>query len=304
MIKNINLLAKIIFTFILSLFHIACLIEEVEQPASIEIGSTFTSVLTIAAISPETNNPHHGVIAVLQPDGWEFTSGTFESTDPETPSGNIIMDPDSGRKWICTEAEYLADSSCTDLDTLISINEGMKWTFLMSDVGDFYSGDAYHEVTLNFNTSNGVSGTFPIGYIITVNTWEMLPFLNTGNDADDELNTINGTDSSMNHIIEVTGGSTAEIIKNSIPTTFSLMQNYPNPFNADTKIDYYLPMMSDILLSVHSLNGKLIENNFFKNHPSGLHTFNFNAGDLSTGVYIFTISMRNKKEHIKMLYLK
>ena len=38
MIKNINLLAKIIFTFILSLFHVACLIEEVEQPASIEVG--------------------------------------------------------------------------------------------------------------------------------------------------------------------------------------------------------------------------------------------------------------------------
>ena len=38
MIRNNNLLAKIILTFILSLFHISCLIEEVEQPASIEVG--------------------------------------------------------------------------------------------------------------------------------------------------------------------------------------------------------------------------------------------------------------------------
>ena len=305
MIKNINLLAKIIFTFIFSLFHIACLIEEVEQPASIEVGSTFTSVLNIAAIADEVNNPYHGVIAVLQPIGWEFTSGSFISTDPETPSGNIIMDLDSGRKWICTEPEYLADSSCTDLDTLIGMHEGMEWTFLMADVGDFYTGDAFHEVTLNFNTSNGVSGTYPIGYIITLNTWGMLPWLNTADQADgSDISGINATDTSMNHIVEVTGGSTAGTIKNSIPTTFSLMQNYPNPFNANTKINYNLPLMSDISLSVHSLNGKLIKNNFIKNHPSGLHTFNFNAGDLSTGVYIFTISMRNKQEHIKMLYLK
>ena len=175
----------------------------------------------------------------------------------------------------------------------------------MADVGDFYTGDAFHEVTLNFNTSNGVSGTYPIGYIITLNTWGMLPWLNTADQADgSDISGINATDTSMNHIVEVTGGSTAGTIKNSIPTTFSLMQNYPNPFNANTKLDYNLPMMSDISLSVHSLNGKLIKNNFIKNHPSGLHTFNFNAGDLSTGVYIFTISMRNKQEHIKMLYLK
>ena len=88
--KNDSLFTKLILILFLGILQVGCLIEEVEQPASIEVGSTFTSVLNIAAIAEENTNPHHGAIGVLHPIGWEFESGTFESTDPETPSGNII----------------------------------------------------------------------------------------------------------------------------------------------------------------------------------------------------------------------
>jgi len=298
--KNDSLFTKLILILFLGILQVGCLIEEVEQPASIEVGSTFTSVLNIAAIAEETTNPHHGAIGVLHPIGWEFESGTFESTDPETPSGNIILDPDSGKKWICTEAEFLADSGCTDIDTLIGIYDGMEWTFLISDVGDYYAADAYHEVTLNFNTDNGIDGSYPIGYITTVNTWGMDDWLNTTANTDDP----NMTDTSMNHIVDVTGGTTADIFYNSLPTILELKQNYPNPFNSITSIQYFLPSESNLSITIHRIDGTLVKEELINNHPSGMHTFHFNANDLASGVYLFGIAINNKRERIKMLHLK
>ncbi|MBH11081.1 MAG: hypothetical protein CMG74_12175 [Candidatus Marinimicrobia bacterium] len=300
MMKNNNLPVKLILIFIVGIIQFACLIEEVEQPTTIEAGTTFTSVLNIAAIAEEVTNPHHGVIGVLHPIGWEFESGTFESTDSETPSGNIILDPDSGRKWICTEAEFLADSGCTDIDTLIGIHDRMEWTYLLSDVGDYYDADAYHEVTLNFNTDNGLNGTYPIGYITTVNTWGMDDWLNTAENTDNP----NMTDTSMNHMVEVTGSTTADIFYNSLPVIFELKQNYPNPFNSNTSIQYFLPSKSNLSLSIHRIDGTLIKKQIINNHPSGSHTFRFNASDIASGVYLFSLVAGNKKKHIKMLHIK
>ena len=85
-----------------------CLFEEVDQPAELAIGDTFTTVLNINSIAQEVNNAHHGIVGVLHPEGWVFESGSFESTDAETPSGLMELDPDSGRKMICSEEQYLS----------------------------------------------------------------------------------------------------------------------------------------------------------------------------------------------------
>ena len=77
-------------TLVIVLFA-GCLIEDVEQPTEIEAGQIFTSVLNISAIAEETTNPHHGIIAVLHPLGWEFESGTFESTDPSSGDPPLLL---------------------------------------------------------------------------------------------------------------------------------------------------------------------------------------------------------------------
>ena len=52
-----------------------CLFEEVDQPAELAIGDTFTTVLNINSIAQEVNNAHHGIVGVLHPEGWVFESG-------------------------------------------------------------------------------------------------------------------------------------------------------------------------------------------------------------------------------------
>ena len=147
-----------------------------------------------------------------------------------------------------------------------------------------------------------MNGNYAIGYIITVNTWEMITWLNDADNAED--GSVNMTDTSMNHFVEVTGSTNAEITGYSIPGNFSLRKNYPNPFNPQTSIDYILPSESNLSLTIYGLNGSVINNRLIRNHPSGKHTYHFNADGLSSGIYIFSIASNNKREQIKMLYLK
>ena len=296
---------SVLFNSILIIVLFAgCLIEDVEQPTEIEAGQTFTSVLNISAIAEETNNPHHGIIGVLHPIGWEFESGTFESTDPETPSGNMILDPDSGKKWLCTEEQFMEDSiefsTCADIDTAIGIHDGMDWTFLISDVGDYYAADVMHEVTLNFNTGNSVSGEYPMGYVTTVNTWGMINWLNDGTNLDNP----NMTDSSMNHIVNVTGGTVGIENYELHPEKYFLGQNYPNPFNPQSIIEFSIPVSEFVAISVYDLQGRLIESLYKGFLEKGKHKLIVDNTGLRSGIYYYQIKTENFTQTRKMTFLK
>jgi len=290
-------------TLVIVLFT-GCLIEDVEQPTEIEAGQIFTSVLNISAIAEETTNPHPGIIAVLHPLGWEFESGTFESTDPETPSGNMILDPDSGKKWLCTEEQFMEDSiefsTCADIDTSIGMHEGMDWTFLISDVGDFYLADVIHEVTLNFNTENSISGEYPMGYVTTVNTWGMINWLND----ESNLENPNMTDSSMNHIVNVTGGTVKVDDSDINPMTYHLGQNYPNPFNPESIIEFSIPVSEFVIVSIYDLKGRLVKHLNRGYLDKGIHKIVVNDVGLKSGIYYYQIKTENFIRTRKMTFLK
>lgn len=74
------------------------------------------------------------------------------------------------------------------------------------------------------------------------------------------------------------------------PKTFELHQNYPNPFNPNTVISYSLPATSNVTFEVFSIAGALVKTESFENISSGSHSFSFNAGFLSSGVYFYRIS--------------
>ena len=74
-----------------------------------------------------------------------------------------------------------------------------------------------------------------------------------------------------------------------IPERCELYQNYPNPFNPTTTITFFLPKSDFVKLAVTNLRGQEIEiliNDLFS---SGFHKINFNAIDLASGIYFYTI---------------
>lgn len=83
--------------------------------------------------------------------------------------------------------------------------------------------------------------------------------------------------------------SVESIANETVPENFVLKQNYPNPFNASTTIQFVLPKISFVELKIYNTLGKEVETIAARNFMSGLHTLNWNANGLASGVYLFRL---------------
>lgn len=88
------------------------------------------------------------------------------------------------------------------------------------------------------------------------------------------------------------------------PKNFILYQNYPNPFNPLTHIDFYLPKAENVKLSIFDATGSEVDVlvNTFMNE--GMHSINFNASNLSSGIYFYKLATEEIQQVNKMLLLK
>ena len=94
----------------------------------------------------------------------------------------------------------------------------------------------------------------------------------------------------------------------SIPLTFNLFQNYPNPFNPSTEIKFSLAEQSYVKLILYDILGRKIKDLFIGEQSAGSHEIQFNAANLSSGIYFYSIEADyNKgtyKNVKKMILLK
>jgi len=95
-----------------------------------------------------------------------------------------------------------------------------------------------------------------------------------------------------------------EQINNLIPDRFILEQNYPNPFNPSTKIRYSITEYSSISLKVFNLLGEEIVTLFNGEQSAGVYEATFNASNLSSGIYFYTLKTNNSSFTKKMLLVR
>ena len=74
-----------------------------------------------------------------------------------------------------------------------------------------------------------------------------------------------------------------------MPTEFALLQNYPNPFNPSTTITYHLPKASNVELKVYDVLGNEIATLVNEVQSAGRYNVDFNATNISSGVYLYKI---------------
>lgn len=90
----------------------------------------------------------------------------------------------------------------------------------------------------------------------------------------------------------------------SLPSNFKLHQNYPNPFNPTTNISFSVPNTSNVTIKLHDSLGREIGVLANKSYSAGTHTINFNASNLSSGVYFYTFENSEYLETRKMMLIK
>jgi len=89
-----------------------------------------------------------------------------------------------------------------------------------------------------------------------------------------------------------------------LPREFILYQNYPNPFNPITTINYQVPVNGLVLLKVYDLLGREIAILVNEVQSTGIHTVNFDASNLPSGVYIYSLRSNDFMQNKKMTLLK
>lgn len=89
-----------------------------------------------------------------------------------------------------------------------------------------------------------------------------------------------------------------------VPETFSLAQNYPNPFNPTTTISYAVNQTSNVELKVYDLLGHEVATLVNDIKTAGVYHVTFDAQELSSGVYIYTLKSAESVLTNKMILMK
>jgi hypothetical protein len=99
-------------------------------------------------------------------------------------------------------------------------------------------------------------------------------------------------------------------INTEIPTKFELFQNYPNPFNPVTKIKFDIPLLRGVsegrgvLLKIYDVLGKEISVLLNEDLKPGTYEIEWNAENIPTGVYFYSLITNNFTQTKKMVVLK
>jgi hypothetical protein len=237
-----------------------------------------TNIITMAANVSKVNDAHHGSAAVkgevisFQDEPYApvlWTSFPF-STRPASLTGYFKFFPTSGDEFFAAIALYKG----ADL-----IGAGVYQTDdTKSSYTQFYADIIY------------ISAEVPDMAIITIGT--------EGSDGDDpNVGTYYIVDHlELSNITDVKDGAA--------PLSFNLEQNYPNPFNPSTVISYQVASEEFVLLKVYDIIGNEVAVLVNEVKQPGSYKVSFNAGSLSNGMYIYSITAGKFKQTRKMVLLK
>jgi len=93
-------------------------------------------------------------------------------------------------------------------------------------------------------------------------------------------------------------------VSTEIPKEYKLSQNYPNPFNPVTKINYSLPKSGFVTMKVYDMLGREVVNLISENKTAGNYSVDFNASNLTSGVYFYRLESNGFVDTKKMMLVK
>jgi hypothetical protein len=98
---------------------------------------------------------------------------------------------------------------------------------------------------------------------------------------------------------------TMQVTVGVAPEKLVLAQNYPNPFNPSTMIEFVVPMSGRATMKVYNVLGQKVATLFDGNAEAGrINTTQFNASNLPSGVYFYTLRTAGQTETRLMLLAK
>jgi hypothetical protein len=273
------------------------------------------------------------ITAANQPvSGRNMTYNWFSAYDNSNSFGSanraqVYYSTDNGTTWALIGAMANPLVNSTQRAITINTTHYSRWSIGAEDsplpvtLSSFTASVSGSNVKLTWGTSSetnnsgfeiyrsekGLNNFEKTGFVKgngTKNTPSIYTFedrkLNTGK-YDYQLKQI---DNNGNYEIFKLGNS----IEIGVPSKFTVSQNYPNPFNPVTKIDFSIPFVSKVKITVYDITGKTIKVLVDETRNAGNYTVDFNGSNLASGVYFYAVTASSNgndyKEVKKMSVIK
>lgn len=91
---------------------------------------------------------------------------------------------------------------------------------------------------------------------------------------------------------------------NTLPDDYVLHQNFPNPFNPSTTIRFSIIETDPVTLKIYNSIGQEVAELVNAVLPAGSYTVNWNAENISSGIYFYTLTTNSFKDTKKMILLR
>ncbi|WP_304131202.1 YCF48-related protein [Ignavibacterium album] len=249
--------------------------------------------------------------------------------------GKILISSDGGNSW----SEQISSTNnnlfrVTVVDTATYFVVGASGTILKTinagipvELENFTAFVNGNTVTLSWTTATELNNSgfdierkqlFSSQSSIGDNYWEKISFIQ-GNGTTTEKHSYSFQDKNLSSgkyqyrlkQIDFDGTfqySNVTEIEIGVPEKFSLEQNYPNPFNPSTKIRYSIPNvgseLAQTVLKVYDILGNEVATLVNEKKPAGIYEVEFNASQLSSGIYFYKLSAGPFTEIKKMTLIK
>lgn len=92
--------------------------------------------------------------------------------------------------------------------------------------------------------------------------------------------------------------------RKALPEGYGLAQNYPNPFNPNTTINFSIGKAALVKLTVYNVLGQKVVTLIDKRMATGVHTIEFDASKLTSGVYFYRLEAGDFLSQKRMLLIK
>ncbi len=89
-----------------------------------------------------------------------------------------------------------------------------------------------------------------------------------------------------------------------VPVAFALEQNYPNPFNPTTVIKYSVPESNLVNLKIYDVLGRVVTTLVNETKSSGNYSITFDAANLPSGIYFYSLEIGGQRATKKMVLLR
>ena len=88
------------------------------------------------------------------------------------------------------------------------------------------------------------------------------------------------------------------------PDGFALHEAYPNPFNPTTSLSFTIPEAMKVNLTVYDVSGRTVATVVNGFRQAGSHDVTFDASQLSSGLYFYTLNAGEFSTSGKMVLVK